>query len=89
MSSRIHVKKADKVQLPMGKDQSWLQKCNNDQFSAYFKIFKKIFSVSGGGICLVKQHEKPKTHISKTEELCNQLTFQKGSGSVVEFDKSI
>ena len=71
------------------KDQSWLQKYKNDQFSAYFKICKKTFSVRGSGICLVKQHEKSKTHISGTYELCNKLTCQKGMGSIVELDKSI
>ena len=71
------------------KDHSWLQKCKNNQFSAYCKICKKAFSVSGGGICFVKQREKTKTHVSRTEEVCNQLTLQKGSSSVVELDKSI
>ena len=56
-------------------DHSWLQKCKNDQFSSYCKICKKAFSVSGGGISLVKQHEKNKTNISRTEEFCSQLTF--------------
>ena len=84
MSSRIPVKKADKCNSLWKKHHSWLQKCKNNQFSAYCKISKKTFSVSAGGICLVKQHEKTKTHISRIEELCNQLTFQKGSGSVVE-----
>ena len=56
-------------------DHSWLQKCKNDQFLAYCKICKNTFSVSGGGISLVKQHEKTKTHISITDEFCNQLTF--------------
>ena len=82
-------KRQTKYNSQWEKDHSWLQKCKSDQFSPYYKIFKKTFSVSGGGICLVKQHEKNKTHISRTEELCNQLTFQKGSGSVVELDKSI
>ena len=58
-------------------------------FSGNCKICQKTFSVSSGGICLVKQHGKTKTHISRTEELCNQLTFQKGSDSVVELHKSI
>ena len=71
------------------KDHSWLQKCKNDQFLTYFKICKNTFSVSSGGTYLVKQYEKIKTHISRPEELCNQLTFQKGSGSIVELDKSI
>ena len=71
------------------KDHSWLQKCKNDQFSSYCKIYKKTYLVSGGGICLVKQLEKTKTHISRTKELCDQLTFQKVKGSVVELDKSI
>ena len=57
------------------KDHSWLQKCKNNKFSAYCKICKKTFSVNGGGIYLVKQHEKTKTHISRTEELYNQLKF--------------
>ena len=71
------------------KDHSWLQKCKKDQFLAYCKICKKTFSVSGGGISLVKQHEKTKTHISITDEFCNQLTFEKSSGSVVQLDKRI
>ena len=71
------------------KDHLWLQKCKNDQFSAYCNICTKTFSLSGGGVCVVKQHEKIKNHISRTEELCNKLIFQKGSDSVVELDKSI
>ena len=43
--------------------------------TAYCKICKNNFSISGGGICLVKKHEKTKTYISRTEETCNQLTF--------------
>ena len=89
MSIRIHVKEADKVQLPMGERLFMVSESKNDQFSAYCKIYKKRFSVSCGGICLVKQHEKTKAHIFRTEELCNQLLFQKGSGSVAELNKSI
>ena len=80
-------KKQTKCNSLWEKDHSWLQKCKNDQFSAYCKICKKSFSVSGGGICLVKQHDNTKTHIGRTEELCNQLTFPKGSG--IQLDKSI
>ena len=57
------------------KDHLWLQKCKNGQFASYCLICKRNFSVNGGRICLVKQHEKIKIHISRTEELCNQLTF--------------
>ena len=87
MSSRIHEKRQTKYKWQ--KDHTWLWKCKNDQFSAYCKICKKTFSVSGGGIFLMKQHKKTKTNVSSTEELCNQLTFQKDSCSVVELDKSI
>ena len=80
-------KKQTKCNSLWEKDHSWLQKCKNDQFSAYCKICKKSFSVSGGGICLVKQHDNTKTHSGRTEELCNQLTFPKGSG--IQLDKSI
>ena len=82
-------KRQSKYNSLWDKDHLWLQKCKNDQFSVYCKICKNKSSVSSGGIYLVKQHEQTKTHISRTEELCNQLTFHKGSGIVVELDMGI
>lgn len=70
------------------RDHFWIQKTKDDKFSAYCKICKKTFSVSGGGIALVKQHERTKVHESRIQESCNQRTFQKGSGDVLELDKT-
>ena len=69
------------------KEYTWLQKAQNDSFSAQCKWCKKTFSVGGGGICLIKQHEKTKLHVSRAEEQKNQLTFIKDRDNVVELSK--
>ena len=66
---------------------TWLQKHKKDPFSANCKICQKEFSVSGGGICLVKQHEKTKVHISKVGEQRSQSTLSKDGDNVVRLQK--
>lgn len=80
-------KRKTKYNSEWEKEYRWLQKVQNDLFSAHCKLCKKTFSVGGGGICLIKQHEKTKLHVSRVAEQRNQLTFTRDSDNVVELDK--
>ena len=54
-----------------------IQPCKTDVFSALCTLCSKMFSISGGGIALLKIHISRKLHISEEKEREGQCMFKK------------